>query len=476
MRRIVLLSPALFIGLYFFGFARWGLFADFTQDDLMNMYRSMVCSYSTLIGDNLIFWRFSPTFRPFGALLYKLSLDWFGLNLTAFSILRYASMCANLFLLYGLTRRLAGSREAGALAALLYAHHLAFSSLYFNTGTCYDIFCYFFFFSALLYYIRIRQSGRHLGVPHVLVFCALLVLALDAKEMAVVMPAIIGLYELLYHLPKTLNAWFGRVAVTPLVSGVIVLAYYFGRVNHKDGIAHVGGYRTVINLAGYLRQVGHYLIEALYQPDRTLPATVTTLFLVALFAIAALLRSKALAFSALLFTVGILPVAFIPWRGLNAVYIPLAGLAIFLAVLLVNARESLTERLGSPVEGKIVLFVVVASALMHLHPTAHGHYESWQRDEYANIRAVMDQMPQLHPHLKPGDRILVVKDPFKQFNWASLFIARLVYRDESLGVDRLVSMDHKPTATQVAEYNVRLAFEDGKLRDVPASQVPLGPD
>jgi hypothetical protein len=88
----------------------------------------------------------------------------------------------------------------------------------------------------------------------------------------------------------------------------------------------------------------------------------------------------------------------------------------------------------------------------------------------------MDQMRQLHPHMKPGSRILIVSDPFKQFNWASLFIARLVYRDESLAVDRLVSMDRKPTAIQVTEYNVRLAFEDGKLRDVATSQVPLGPD
>jgi hypothetical protein len=116
----------------------------------------------------------------------------------------------------------------------------------------------------------------------------------------------------------------------------------------------VGGYRTAIPLAQYLRQAGHYLIETLYEPDRTLPLHVTALFLVALFVIAAVLRSRALVFSTLLLSVGILPMAFIPWRGLNAVYIPLAGLAI--------------------------------------------------------------------------------------------------------------------------EYNVRLAFEDGKLRDVPASQVPLGPD
>jgi hypothetical protein len=318
----------------------------------------------------------------------------------------------------------------------------------------------------------------------VLWFCALLVLALDSKEMAVMLPAIIGFYELLYHRPRSLRALLG-VAPAPLVSGIIVLAYYFGRVQAKEGIANAGGYRASISLAEYFRQTGHYLIEVLYKPDRTLPAHITILFLLALAAIALFFRSKGLAFSALLFAVGILPVAFIAWRGLNAVYIPLGGLAMFLAVTLVEIRRQLWRWLGWKPDGdevlygltpgRILLFAVVATALLRVHPTARGHYESWVREEYTDIRAVMNQMPQLHPELGRGKRILIVKDPFKQFNWACVFIARLVYREESLGVDRLVSMEKKPTAAQIAAYDVRLAYEDGKLRDVPPEEVPAAP-
>ena len=85
---------------------------------------------------------------------------------------------------------------------------------------------------------------------------------------------------------------------------------------------------------------------------------------------------------------------------------------------------------------------------------------------------MMTQLPQLHPSLKKSDRVLIVGDSFGQFNWACLFIARLVYRDQFLVVDRLVSMDTKPTPEQIAKYDLRLAFENGKLRDVPASEVP----
>jgi len=61
--------------------------------------------------------------------------------------------------------------------------------------------------------------------------------------------------------------------------------------------------------------------------------------------------------------------------------------------------------------------------------------------------------------------------PFREFNWASLFITRMVYREPALVVDRLDSMDPKPTQEQIAKYDVRLAWEKDKLRDVAASEV-----
>jgi hypothetical protein len=60
----------------------------------------------------------------------------------------------------------------------------------------------------------------------------------------------------------------------------------------------------------------------------------------------------------------------------------------------------------------------------------------------------------------------VVKDPFgDEYNWASLFITCLVYRDPYVRLDRLQS--------KLAKYDIRLAYEDGRWRDLPAGEVPV---
>jgi hypothetical protein len=473
MKRLLHLFPAVYIAIYFFCKAGWGLRAGFTQDDLMNMYRSMETGYAVLLRDCLVFWRPSTVYRPLGALVYKLSFDSFGLDLTALSVLRYAILCANLVLVYALARRLTGSGEKGALAALLLAYHLQFSHLYYDSGTLYDTFCFFFYFAALVYYTRIRQSGRQPTPPEILVCCLLLASGLDAKEMAVTLPVLLAVYELFYHPPrsadpKALAAWLGRGWATPIVAAGITLAYCLGRVMGKDGIAGVTAYGPVLSQAEYLKQAGHYLAELLYRPDTALAPQMTVSFFLFLLAAALILRSRSLATSALLFTVGILPVAFIPWRSLSAVYIPLAGLAIFAGEFLVTLRDLLTRRLA----GKILLFGLVASALQIAHPDSHSHYDSWRQEEYEPIQAVIEQMRRLHPALKSTDRVLIVEDAFGEYQWASLFIARLVYRSPSLVVDRLASMQPKPSPEEIAKYDVRLAFEDGRLRDVPAAEVP----
>ncbi len=492
MKRLVLLLPAAFIAIYFFHQAGLGLRAGFTQDDLMNMYRSLVRPYPDLLLDNLMFWRFSPTFRPFGGLVYKFSLDLFGVDLRALSILRYAALCVNVLLLYALARRLAGSREAGVLAALLHSYHLAFSSLYYNSGTLYDVFCFTFFFAAFLYYVRIRQSGQYPGAFQVLVICLLLILGLDSKEMAVVLPVLLGFYELLYHppksfAPKALAVWAGRASVTPLIGAGIVLAFCAGRLAHKEGLANLGGYQPVVSLAEYLKQTGHYLAEAIYKPDPALPPEITALFLLLLFGLALIMRSRVLAMSALLFVVGILPLAFIPWRSLSAAYIPVAGLAICCAVVLVALRDVIERsvlRLPEPDDGilwgvtpgRIVLFTLLATLMLRVHPDSSSHYDSWRR-EYTQIGGLMEQMHELHPTLKKGGRILMVKDPFpyKDYRWASLFAAGLVYHDKSLVVERVEQFEPAPYAAQVAGYDLLLTYENGRLRDALPTEVPVHP-
>jgi hypothetical protein len=200
-------------------------------------------------------------------------------------------------------------------------------------------------------------------------------------------------------------------------------------------------------------------------------------------AAATLMRSRLAAFGLFVFLAGVLPVAFITPRGLNAVYVPLAGLAMYAGGALVAVRDALLADTGAG-EGKTVLrqgrqldrvvwFVIVLIFMVIVHPGLSSQHEAWKQAEYGPIGSFMQQAAALHPQMKKDARVLVVKDPFGEFQWAPLFALRLVYRNPMLKVDRLESMDPKPTAEEAATYDYRLAFEDGKLRDVAPAAPPL---
>jgi len=101
-------------------------------------------------------------------------------------------LCANICLTYGFARRLTGSREVAALACLLHAYHGSSAGLAYNSGTCFDTFCFFFYMGALTYYISIRRRGGSPRLWQIALLLCLYVAALDAKEMAVTLPVILG--------------------------------------------------------------------------------------------------------------------------------------------------------------------------------------------------------------------------------------------------------------------------------------------
>jgi hypothetical protein len=69
------------IAAYFISFTAGSLRTEFTQDDLMNCYRGWFHPLKVLVAENFMFWKFSPTFRPLPALIYKASFGLFGFDL-----------------------------------------------------------------------------------------------------------------------------------------------------------------------------------------------------------------------------------------------------------------------------------------------------------------------------------------------------------------------------------------------------------
>ena len=60
--------------------------------------------------------------------------------------MEFLFLLTNIALVYALARRLADSRFAGLVTALLFAYQERWASLYFDTGYVYDVLCGFFLF------------------------------------------------------------------------------------------------------------------------------------------------------------------------------------------------------------------------------------------------------------------------------------------------------------------------------------------
>src|SRR6185436_6315112 len=219
---------------YVFALAGDGLQAPLTGDDLMNTYRYWSHPISQVIKETLIFFP-AEIERPMGAIFYSPLFALFGLNPLPYRIVALALLLANLGLLYLFCFRLSRSREASAIACLLGAFHAHLGDLYYNSGTIYDILCFTFFYLALIYYFRIRDTGAYPGLWQSVTLLALYVTALDSKEMAVALPVMLVAYEFLFHPPKPLSlsrlrTWLVREGRFILLTVPVTFAYIVSRI------------------------------------------------------------------------------------------------------------------------------------------------------------------------------------------------------------------------------------------------------
>jgi hypothetical protein len=467
-RRRALLLAALFVGSCFLYRAHRSLRAEFTHDDLMNCWGAVSQPLATLVADTVVFFRPSAVFRPLGALVYRAAFAVSGFDLRPLRFLVLIVLGLNIFLTYCVARRLTHSREIGIISALVNSYHMNLAVFYYSTGFLYDILCFFFYFSALAYYLRVRQAGRSPRAHQLLFFCGLYILALDAKELAVSLPVMVTGYELL-NKPAALRGrallgWLWRDFRPAWLSAGMTLAYVVGRVLGPGGLSQVGPYRLTISAMTYLRGAGHYLGDWLYAPGffnwwRTLA------IMIALLLVAGLARSRVLGLCWTLYFAGLLPIVFIPSRGLTAVCIPIVGLVIYVSTLAVLYRDALLRLFFSmswrPL-GQAILFAAVAWFMLRVHPDSKQLFINYQ-PEYKEIREAREQLRSLHPRIPARSRILVAKDPFSGDTWDIYFLFQLLYRDDNIVVDMLRRFNPKPDAAALAGYDYVFSFENGKV-------------
>jgi Dolichyl-phosphate-mannose-protein mannosyltransferase len=443
---------------FFFYCAGFGLRTHFGYDDVMNIDFAWEPPLRDLALGLAV--PFTTFYRPVGSLAYRVIFDIFGLNPSPFRVVVYGFLLLNLWLVYKLAARVSGSREVGAMSALLYTFHGRLAGIYLNNGTIYDVLCATLTFLTLLYYIGVRQAGGRIQGWAWLKFLALFICALNAKEMAAAVPVLLLVYEWLYHKPVSMRP--------ALVCGALVLLAARSRAGEGSVMHGNVYYAMTFTGAQFLEHWRRLMSDLLYVPNPGLNIAQMLAVWAVVIAIAAVARKKYLWFFLWFAWLTPLPVLFIPYRGFFVMYLPFAGWAMFAATLLVGGRNwlwahvwkrpALSANAFEP--ERIFLFLAVAYfvAVAPRHDSASEL--GFQDPAQEIIRAMRRDIVGLNEPLPKGARLLFLHDRFPPDAFGPLMMSRQLYRDRTLWVDRPAMMSQAPN---LSDYDRVFDYVDGKF-------------
>jgi len=437
MRRIL---TGLFIAAFFVAFTWRGMLVYFTGDDMMNLYGYWSRPVADLVRANILFW--TAYYRPFGGVIYRSFFALFGFNPRPLYLLYYATFLVNLYLAYVVLKRVSGSAETGAFATLILSVHANFYYLYYNAGALYDVYCFLFFFLALFIYIRVRERREYLTRWNLAGFVASFICCLNSKEMGATLPAILVIYELLFHTPRwrrpsDFSRWLMREGRGAWVAGVCLIGYIPAKMSPR-GLGHTASYVPHFNWTTFLQDTEAYLGYLTYW-NRPFTSGAVIVFYGLLAVLALLLRSRLMWFGLLFFQITLLPVSFISAREGFVLYLPIAGLALYAAVLLVWIKDrvlNMSPRFlrASGSLATVLLFLSTAAAL------GVAHVKQWHTplaSKDSPFRITAEGLSQLYPKLPHGSSLLFVQSLLDGQFYDLVFMLQLLYRDSDLFITQL---------------------------------------
>jgi hypothetical protein len=409
--------------------------------------------------------------RSMGGVYFSLLYRFFGLNPLPYHVVLTALLLLNTWLAYRFGRLIAGSALTGGLVSLAVAYHAEMLHLFYLPAFVFDVLCFTFYFSALNYYVARRGSGIRLTKKQIAVFLTLYVGALDSKEMAITLPAVVLLYEAIWHAPAGVSPdnaarWLKREALPGLAAGVMTLIYVLGKTYGSDSLVKMVAYRPVFSWSRYWESTTRFVNTIFYQPIQSPffdPPRVVLLAAVLLF-VAWRAKQRRLLFAWFFLWIAPLPITFVPGRGGACLYIPLAGWAamvasIFVSLARVAARSALLRWI--PERAALGALVGIGIALFWANTERRGgNVPPGILKPAALTWSVADQIRAVQPAVKPGSRIYVAHDPFG--TWDMKFIMELVYHDRSVNVWLGEQVPLPPADINRMDYV--FTFEDGRLK------------
>ena len=341
---------------YFLYFALPALRGGFRGDEMMNMAIYWNSGMLKSLWANLAFW--TTFYRPGGALYYLPLYHFFALDPLPYRVVQIGILAASIPLTYYLSRCLTSSRSIAFLTVLALCYHPLLGNLVFVGAFIYDVLCGFFYFAALAYYIHIREKGRCLSPIELLGFLALYVCALNSKEMAVTLPVIVLVYELLNCLRwadwKAFLRWSCSFAAPSLIAGLLTAIYIYGKTHSSGSLTQYEPYRPKVSWHHFIASNTKFVSDLFYFQHTITPITLLVLWGL-VFIYAFVRRDRTLQLMAFWVIIVPLPIAFlIPLRAGAALYLLLFGWATIFAkvvfdliTLISNSRLLIGQGVGA---------------------------------------------------------------------------------------------------------------------------------
>ena len=452
---------------YFLHFAFPALRGGFREDEMMNMGIYWQAGALKSLLANIAFWKVLCIpggalydlplylYRPGGALYYLPLYHFFGLDPLPYRIVQIGILAASIPLVYYLSRRLAFSRSIAFLAVLALCYHPRLANLVFIGAFIYDVLCGFFYFAALAYYIHIREKEASLRPLQLLAFLVLYVCALNCKEMAVTLPVIVLIYELLkfphWFSWNAFFRWARSSAAPPFIAGLLTVPYIYGKTHGTGSLASLDPYRPNYSWHQFMTANAKFVDELLFTGHAVTPITLLVLWAV-IFVYAFIRRDRMLQLMAFWVVIVPLPIAFlVPIRGDAPLYLLLFGWALLLAkvaydLITLVSKTSIFAGRGFRVVATV--FVACAFAI----------FTEWENHRLGvrslNVGARTSHLIQtfqslgLRPHHGNGVLLLLEDNDLFHNEWNALFMASLVWNDHSLRL--WVEHAHQLTSQQQA--------------------------
>lgn len=454
----------MFLAGYFGYFSKCALSVHFAPDDMMNLAGYWRMKPLQLLLAQVMPWR--PFYRPMGGVFYLSLYHLFGLNPRPYHAVLLAILFGNAWLVYRLAELAGACRVAAGLAAMVVCYHAGVSNLYYNTAFAYDALCCCFYLAAFICYLRLRRAERLLTLRATAGLLALYLCALNSKEMAATFPAMLVVYEWLYHRP----AWLRASARVALPAGVLTAVFCYGHLVRAGGLIDSPAYRPVLNWAQVIDFQIRSWDDLLIRPARLEAAEVAAIWAVLTY-LAWRRKRPVLRLGWWFLAIGPLPIEVLPGRAGACLAIPFAGLAIFASVVFVDASRAVAgffssepgfQRLG---QRRLFAAAVAAGALRwawfngdlqrrYIEPSmAELGQPTWD---------AIRQLDALHPRVKRNAEVVFVNDPFAGYDME--FIAELWFRDRSLVVR--LPREVPVSAEEMARADRVFEFRAGKLVQV----------